>query len=525
MPHKPSNHIAVEDGCQVLLSCVLLHGPEVGRRAHRYNASVSIDPSAFGGAFTAQQAVQRVAHCTPAPLAQIQGIVNFWNPGRITQDLTAQQVTALSLLLSLRTISKIVPAPQGSIVPAASIVPGSSAASAADKPSANCRVTHCAAAEKAAQSAAAEKAAQPANCRLTHSAAAEKVTQSAAAERVIQPLAAEKAYQSSAALAIAKGDSTKQPFAFHLGSLKGKAGSAGGPWKHKRSLSLASVLEDVFEEVINTPPSRKRKRKRRQFGSTKAKSGGEATPAIDLTASDDEAGAEAVINLSSPSKPPPQEAPSPPPPALSSEKSQRQAAEAPAVVPKSNAAASNGPSAALPAAQELPKQTARRASGQLEAPPPQSEASEPAPKQSAVTEAAALKQPGTRPQPADNAPTPSEVSPPPRPLLEDSQTKATSTAGITSAVPKTTAPKAMVLAPSPGSGLICACSAQEADESFNQLQLPLPQQLRAAHPCAVIAQGTKVFLHNADTRRLLGPFYAMQTRLCADKVPLLSLWL
>ena len=276
--------------------------------AHRYHASVIIDPLAFGGAFTAQQAVQRVAHCTPAPLAQIQGIVNFWNPGRITQDLTAQQVTALSLLLSLRTISKIVPAPQGSIVPAASSVPGSSAASAADKPSANCRVTHSAAAEKAAQSAVVEK-----------------VTQSAAAEKVIQPLAAEKAYQSSAALATAKGDSTKQPFAFHLGSLKGKAGSAGGPAKHKRSLSLASVLEDVFEEVINTPPRSKRKQKRRQFGSTKARSGGEATPAIDLTVSDNEAGAEAVVNLCSLSKPPPQETPPPPPPALSSETAQRQA--------------------------------------------------------------------------------------------------------------------------------------------------------------------------------------------------------
>lgn len=485
--------------------------------AHRYDASLSINPSACGGAFTAQQAVQRVAHCTPAPLAQIQGIVGFWNPGRITQNLTAQQVTALSLLLSLRTISKMVPAPQGGIVPAASSVPGSSAASAADKPSANCRVTHSAAAEKAKQSAAAERAAQP--------AVVEKVRQSAAAEKVIQPVAAEKAYQSSAALATAKGDSTKQPFAFHLGSLKGKAGGAGGPGKHKRSLSLASVLEDVFEEVINTPPCSKRKQKRRQFGSTKAKSGGVATPAIDLTASDNEAGAEAVVDLSSPSKPPPQEAPSPPPPALSSEKAQQQAAEAPAVVPNSNAAASNGPSAALPAAQELPKQTACRASGQTEAPVPPPKASEPAPKQSAVTEAAALKQPGTRSQPADNAPTPSEDPPPAPPPLEDSQPEAMSSAGITSAVPNTVAPKATVLAPSPWTGLICACSAQEADESFNKLQLPLPQQLRAAHPGAFIAQGTKVFLHNADTRRFLGPFYAMQTRLREDKVPLLSLWL
>ena len=514
MLQEPSNYTAVEDGCQVLRSCVLLGSPEVGRTAHRYNARVSIDPTGFGGALTAQQAVHRVAHCTPAPLAQIQGIVKFWNPGRFTQDLTTQQVTTLSLLLSLRPISKVVPAPQSSIVPAASSVPGSSAASAADKPSANCRVTRSAAAEKAALSAAAEKAAQP--------AVGEKVTQSAAAEKVIQPAAAGKAYQSSAALATAKGDSRKQPFAFHLGSLKGKAGSAGGPGKHKRSLSLASVLEDVFEEVINTPPSSKRKRKRRQFGSTKAKSGGEATPAVDLTASDNEAGAEAVIDLISPSKPSPQEAPPPPPLALNNETAQQQAAEAPAVVPKSSAAASNGPSAAPPAAQELPKQTVRRASEQPEAPPPPPEASEPAPKQSAITEAVAPKQPATRPQPADDAPAPPE-DPLPPPPPEDPQPKAMSSAGITSAVPKTVAPKAVVLAPSPGSGLVCACSAQEADESFNRHQLPMPQQLRAAHPGALIAQGTRVFLHNADTRRLLGPFYALQTRAREDKVPLLSL--
>ena len=43
MLHEPSNHIAVEDGCQVLRSCVLLRSPEVGRMAHRYNARVSID--------------------------------------------------------------------------------------------------------------------------------------------------------------------------------------------------------------------------------------------------------------------------------------------------------------------------------------------------------------------------------------------------------------------------------------------------------------------------------------------------
>ena len=83
-------------------------------------------------------------------------------------------------------------------------------------------------------------------------------------------------------------------------------------------------------------------------------------------------------------------------------------------------------------------------------------------------QAAALKQPCTRLQPADNAPTPSEDPPPPPPPLEDSQPEAMSSAGITSAVPKTVAPKATVLAPSPGSGFICACSAQEADESSQQ---------------------------------------------------------
>ena len=73
----------------------------------------------------------------------------------------------------------------------------------------------------------------------------------------------------------------------------------------------------------------------------------------------------------------------------------------------------------------------------------------------------------------------------------------------------------------PGCALICACSAQEADESFNRHQLPLPQKLREAHPKAVIRQGLRVFLHNADTRRLLGPFYARQAKGSDEKVPLL----
>jgi hypothetical protein len=80
---------------------------------------------------------------------------------------------------------------------------------------------------------------------------------------------------------------------------------------------------------------------------------------------------------------------------------------------------------------------------------------------------------------------------------------------------------ATLLFPSLGSGLICACSAQEADKSFNRHQLPLPQQLRAAHPGVVIAQDTRVFLHNADTRHLLRPFYAMRTSAREDKVLLL----
>ena len=70
-------------------------------------------------------------------------------------------------------------------------------------------------------------------------------------------------------------------------------------------------------------------------------------------------------------------------------------------------------------------------------------------------------------------------------------------------------PKVLPLVP--GSALICTCSAQEADRAFNRHQLPLPQRLREAQPRAVIRQGMRVFLHNADTRRLLGPFYAQQT--------------
>ena len=72
----------------------------------------------------------------------------------------------------------------------------------------------------------------------------------------------------------------------------------------------------------------------------------------------------------------------------------------------------------------------------------------------------------------------------------------------------------------PGCALICACSAQEADESFNRHQLPLPQKLRGAHPKAFIWQGLRVFLHNADTQRLLGPFYAKQAKGSDEKVSL-----
>jgi len=79
-----------------------------------------------------------------------------------------------------------------------------------------------------------------------------------------------------------------------------------------------------------------------------------------------------------------------------------------------------------------------------------------------------------------------------------------------------------VLALVPGCALICACSAQEADESFNKHQLPLPQHLRDAHPNAIIRQGLTIFLHNADTRRLLGPFYARQTDASEEKVRLLT---
>jgi len=210
--------------------------------------------------------VQRVAlTCTPAPLAQIQSIVTFHSPFRFQQHLKSEQVAALSSLLSLKPVPATLPAPQGKIETAAQCRTAVPQPDMPEQRSASCGVT---------QPAADYKAPQNVSSKAAQTAALETgpVTRAAAKSR--------------SAAAPASGDSIEHPFAFQLNGHRGKTGGAPGGTQHKRKLSLASILEDVFEEVMSTPrSSSKRKKRRREPSALKAKPADQLATPVDLTSS------------------------------------------------------------------------------------------------------------------------------------------------------------------------------------------------------------------------------------------------
>ena len=214
----------------------------------RGNAGESIDPSAFNGSFKAQLAVQRTSDCKAAPLSKIQGIVRFYRPGRFEQHLTAQQVAALSLLLSLKPIRPSLTALQSKVDAAKPTMAALPKPTVAQQPSASCKVTQPALVKTNLQSSAA----------TDPKAAASGSTQSAALAKAPGNAAAPS---NGSAVEPAKDSSASQPFTFQMNGLKGKLGSAAGGAQHKRRLSLAAVLDDVFEEVLSTPRSRKKRRR------------------------------------------------------------------------------------------------------------------------------------------------------------------------------------------------------------------------------------------------------------------------
>ena len=563
--------------------------------ACRGNAGESIDPTAFNGSFKAQLAVQRISHCTPAPLIKIQGIVNFYRPGRFQQHLTAQQVAALSLLLSLKPLRPTLTAPQSTAEPAKPSMAAPPKPSVAEQPSASCQVTQPAPVKAAPQSSAAAGLKASGN---TQAAALEKAPRTSAA------------VSSATAVAPAKDSGTSQPFAFQVNGLKGKAGNATGGGQHKRRLSLAAVLDDVFEEVLSTPRSRKKRRRLPAAQLAKPSEPAEQplqpidltdSPAkerqaapypahapmspIDLTGS----GAKAVPAPADPArkrvrkwdqmpasmqnsaaavqqeaaKAPPEPMSKAPIPGVSLKAAQKlpaqpsscpkphedtsQQREAPTsqVLEPSKALQAKASAGTAPEASELPvKASVQNEAAQVQknarvAPdaakhPPQRKASTSAapeapelPEQASAADQAGhvQKSPSVNSKP-ESKPLPAKViastasGTSELPLQASAPDKAAQVQNSASLDPdpESAAVKPLV----PGCALICACSAQEADESFNRHQLPLPQKLRDAHPKAVIRQGLRVFLHNADTRRLLGPFYAKQAKGSDEKVPLLT---
>ena len=250
--------------------CMHTTGLDTALCAHRGNAGESIDPTAFNGSFKAQLAVQRTSDCKPAALSKIQGIVRFYRPGRFEQHLTAQQVVALSSLLSLKPIRPsvtVLPGKADTAKPSMAALPKPTMA---QQPSASCKVSQSALAKTDLQSSAATDL-KPTATESTQSGALQKAPRIAAA--VSNGIAAERA----------KDSGTSQPFAFQMNGLKKKSGSAAGGAQHKRRLSLAAVLDDVFEEVLSTPRSRK-KRRRLPSGQLAVPSEQLLQP-IDLTAS------------------------------------------------------------------------------------------------------------------------------------------------------------------------------------------------------------------------------------------------
>ena len=457
-----------------------------------------IDPGAFRGAFQAQQPVERTAECTPVSVQKFNSIVKFYQYGRFYQNLDAHQVAKLSAMLHLRPLRPVIspasPDKGSSLVAAQKTAAAVPAPAAIDEPSASCSVSHGTATDKSTDGSAAAsiKNGEAAN---GNSKAAPHAAVPAASKGGSQ-----LATSSKTAAAQACSSGAQQPLAFQLNGLKSmKAGpvNAGKPGK---KLSLASVLDDIFEEVRSTPRSSRRRKRRREGESQKAEAAAAAAPAV-LPASPIAAsvpdGEHEPVPAHKQQAAPADEAPVPhqgiglvsaaPTSTSCAHPEVEKGSAAPVEV---SAAQTVHP--ALTSSQQQPTEVhaglvPRDRSSQQQACP--------------AAQAPALTKPapmGT--QPMVPAPEQSKAAQPAQ-AAAVAQSEASATGQQAKALPLV-----------PGSALICACSAQEADRAFNRHQLPLPQRLREAQPQAVIRQGMRVFLHNADTRRLLGPFYAQQTK-------------
>ena len=546
-----------------------------------------------------------------SPSDQDPGRCQFDRPGRFQQTLTTQQVAALSSLLSLKPIRPSLTTPQSKAATAKPSMAAVPKPMVAEQPSASCRVTQPAPAKPAPQSSAA-------------TAVAPTSTESALPGKAP---GTSTVVSNNSSVAPAKGSGTMRPFAFHVNGLKGKAGSAAVGAQHKRKLSLAAVLDDVFEEVLSTP--RSRKKKRRLPTVFLAEPLEQPLPTTDLTVIPAREQQAAVISGHPPMSPidltglGAEAAPAPavparkvrkwdqmPEPMRSSAAADQQTAANAVPQPKSSAAmpvdtpkAAHNPPAQLargpkpqeaalehqgaPALQALEPSKALHAQAsagaaleaskvlvQKSAPAQAAQVQEKAgidpdlaskalhleetaaaapeglqlpveasaADQAAQVQDKAIKHSGQATKPlhvkeiAATAPeastVPAQASAADQAARAQEEPKADrdpASAAVTSALNQAAherkdagttpeRPSGAVKPLVPGCALICACSAQEADESFNRHQLPLPQELRQAHPRAVIRQGMRVFLHNADTRRLLGPFYAKQAKGSDEKV-------
>ena len=466
---------------------------------HRGLGVHGIDPGAFRGAFQAQQPVERTAECTPVSVQKFNSIVKFYQYGKFYQNLDAQQVAKLSAILHLRplrpALSQASPDKGNSSAAAQNTAAALPTTAAANEPSASCRVSHGLATDKSAGggTAASMKNGVAVNGK------------SKAAPAAAAPAASKGASQLSTdpkrVATQACGNGAQQPLAFQLNGLKSMKAGPVNARKPGRKLSLASVLDDIFEEVRSTPRSSRRRKRRRDGEAQKAEAA--AAP-----------GAPAVLPTS------PIAAAKPATERKSVTAHEQQAAttsealvlgQGISLLPEAPASNSSA-QAEVEEGLDLPVEVAV---AQPAPPVPVSPQQQPtlvhaglvpcdcSSQQQAcpAAQAPALIEPvlvGSKP--TDGAPEQPRAAQP------------TEAAAVTQSKVNMTDQQPKVLPLVPGSALICTCSAQEADRAFNRHQLPLPQRLREAQPQAVIRQGMRVFLHNADTRRLLGPFYAQQTK-------------
>ena len=466
---------------------------------HRGLGVNGIDPGAFRGAFQAQQPVERTAECTPVSVQKFNSIVKFYQYGKFHQYLDAQQVAKLSAILHLRplrpALNQASPDKGKSSAAAQKVAAALPTTTAVSEPSASCSVSHGVATDKSADGGAA--------ARMKDGEVASG--KSKAAPAAAAPAASKGAPQLSTdpkkVVAQACSNGAQQPLAFQLNGLKSMKAGPINASKPGRRLSLASVLDDIFEEVRSTPRSSRRRKRRRD---------GEAQKAEVAAA----AAAPAVLPMSPIAAAVPDSEREP----VTAHEQQVATAGGAPVPHHDNALLSAAPasdSSAQPEAGEGPIAPVDVSAAQAAPPVPVSPQQQPTQVHAGLVPCNGSSQQQADPaaqepalaEPARTAPHPSK-----RADEQSGAAQPTGAAAVTQSKGNVTGQQPKVLPLVPGSALICACSAQEADRAFNRHQLPLPQRLREAQPRAVIRQGMRVFLHNADTRRLLGPFYAQQTK-------------